>query len=95
VKTLAAVLLSHPAAFGHLATLAVAALCLPVVDFAQMATVAAERFVIPLEDDVFAQLTFNRAVEDRNLLLRRQADFGDVFVLSGDYPCMIPLEHVL
>ena len=71
-----------------------AALCFLFIDVAQASTLPAETLVITFEDNVFAELAFDRAVEDGNLLRRGEADFRDVFVFSGDNPGVVAFEHV-
>ncbi len=53
----------------------------------------AERLVVAVEDDVFAQLTLERAVEQLYLLRRGEAYLLEVFFVVADDPGVVACEH--
>ena len=62
---------------------------------AKRAARGAETVVVPFEDDIFAQFTFERTVEGRQLDARRKPYLVEIIVAVADNPGVVALEHVL
>ena len=78
-------------AFAHI----VHFLVLAVFEVAEASSLGAEVLVVPLEYDIFAELTFYGSVEDGDFDGWGESDFLHIVVLRGDNPGVVTREDVL